>query len=142
MKEVGGVHVLEALETLIDDILLVDVLQDVCPDDCVKIRVHKVKYQVDVTIVLCPDDVLKSDDVLVPVQLLQENNFSECSLGICRILEGVKVLLQSNNLLGSLIDGLPHDTVGSFSKLLENLVLFEDVRLDFFSHSCLLFKSI
>lgn len=51
-------HVLEALETLVNDILLVDVLEDVGPDDCVEVGVHKIEYKVNVSIVFCSDHIL------------------------------------------------------------------------------------
>ena len=68
------------------------------------------------------------------IQLLQKHNLSEGPLGISGILEGIEILLQSNNFLGSFIDGFPNDTVGTLTKLLENLVLFQNVSFDFFSH--------
>ena len=43
MQQVGGVHVLEALQALINDVLLVDVLENVGADDCVQIGVHEVE---------------------------------------------------------------------------------------------------
>ena len=58
-----------------------------------KISVHEVKDQVDVSIVLCPDHILESDDVLVAIQLLQENDLSKRALCVCCVLESVKVLL-------------------------------------------------
>ena len=59
-------HVLQALEYLIDDILLVDVFKDVSSDDCMQVRVHEVKDQVDVPVVFSSDHILQSDDVLMP----------------------------------------------------------------------------
>lgn len=58
VKQVGGVHVLEALEALINDILLVYVLEDVGSDDCVQVRVHEVEHEVNVPIVFCPNYIL------------------------------------------------------------------------------------
>ena len=67
-------------------------------------------------------------------QFLQKDNLTESSLSIGCILESVKVLLQGDNLLGSLVNGFPHDTVGSLSKLLKNLVLLQHMRLNLFCH--------
>lgn len=51
-------HVLEALETLIDNILLVNIFKDVGPDYSVQVRVHEVKNEVYVPVIFCPDDIL------------------------------------------------------------------------------------
>jgi len=67
VKQIGGMHILEALEALIDDVLLVDVLQDVGPDHRVEVGVHEIEDQVDVSIVFGPDYVLKPYNVFVPV---------------------------------------------------------------------------
>lgn len=80
-----------------------------------KISIHEVKYQVDVSIVLGPDHILESDNILMAVQLLKENDFSESSLSISRILEGVKIFLKCNDVLRLLVDGFPHNTVGALA---------------------------
>ena len=108
-------HVLQALENLVDDVLFVDVFEDIGPDDGVQISVHEIEDQVDVAVVFSADHILQSDYVLVPGQLLQENNFTECALSIGGVLEGVKVFLEGNDLLGPLVNGLPDDAVGSLS---------------------------
>ena len=61
---------LEAFEALIDDVLFMDVFENICSYDCMKICVHKVKYEVDVAIVFCPDYVLEADNVLMPSKFL------------------------------------------------------------------------
>ena len=48
-----------------------NVLQNVRADDGVEVRLHVVKGQVYVLVVLRLDDVLQPDDVLVPGQLLE-----------------------------------------------------------------------
>jgi len=49
------------------------------------------------------------------VQLLQEDDFSESSLGVCGVLESIKVLLQSNNVFSLLVNSLPHNTISSLA---------------------------
>ena len=115
MEEIGGVHEFEAFQDLVDDILFVDVLQDVSSDYSMQVCVHEVKYQVDVSVIFGPDHVLKPNDILMTVELLQKDDLSECSLGVCRILKSVKVLLQSHYLLGFLIDSFPNNTICSLS---------------------------
>lgn len=80
-----------------------------------QIRVHKVKDQVYIPVILSPNDVLKPNDILVTGQLLQKYDFSESPLSVCGILKGIEVLLQSYSLLGSLVNCLPHNTVCSLT---------------------------
>jgi len=134
MKEVGRVHVLEALEALVDDVLLVDIFQNVGSDDGVQVGVHEVEHEVDISIVLSSDYVLQPYNVFVTIKFLQENNLSEGTLGISRVLEGVEVLLESDDLLSSFVDCFPDNTVGTLAQLLENFILLKDMSLDFFSH--------
>ena len=58
-------HVLQALEDLIHNILLVDVFEDVGSDNGMEIGIHEVKDQVDVSVVFRPDDILEPNDVFV-----------------------------------------------------------------------------
>lgn len=134
VEQVGRVHVLQTLEALVDNVLLVDVLQDVGPDNCVQVRVHEIENQVDITVVFGSDDVLESNDVFVPIKLLQEYDLSESTLGICCILEGVEVLFKGHDLFGPFVNGFPDNTVGSLAKFLEDFILFQDVGLNFFGH--------
>ena len=115
MQQVSRMHVLEALEHLVDNVLLVDVLEDVRTDDGVQIRVHKVKHQVDVAVVFRAHHVLEPDNILVARKLLQENDLAEGALGVRGILERIEVLFQRHDLLGALINCLPYDTVRSLS---------------------------
>ena len=108
-------HVLQALEHLVDDILLMDVFEDVSSNDGVKIRVHKVEDEVNVAIIFSSDDVLKSDNILVAGQFLQENDLTEGALGVSGILEGVEVFLERDDFLGALVDCLPDNSVGALS---------------------------
>jgi hypothetical protein len=109
------VHVLEAFEYLVDNVLLVDVLENVGADDRVQVCVHEVEDQVDVSVVLGADHVLQPDDVLVPSQLLQEDDFTEGALCVRGVLEGVEVLFKRDDLLGALVDGLPDNAVGALA---------------------------
>lgn len=111
MEKIGRVHVLQTLETLVNDVLLVYVLENVCSNDRVQVSVHKVEHEVDVAIVLGSDCVLQSNDVLVAIQLLQKDDLAEGPLRIGGILESVEVLLQGDDLLGPLVNGLPDNTV-------------------------------
>ena len=115
MKKIRRVHVLQAFQDLVDYVLLVDIFEDVGTDDSVKISVHEVEDEVNVTIVFSADYVLKANNVLVTSQLLQEDDLAERALRVSSVLESVEVLLEGDNLFGALVDGLPHDTVRSLS---------------------------
>ena len=115
MKQIGGVHVLQALQDLIDDILLVDVFEDVGSDDGVEVSVHEVEHQVDVSVIFRPDHILKTNDVLVSGEFLKENDLSEGALGIGGVLERVKVLLECNDFLGTLVNRLPYNTISTLT---------------------------
>ncbi len=80
-----------------------------------QIGVHKIEDKVDVSVVLGTDHILKSDDIFMTREFLEEYNLSEGPLSICRILKGVKVLLESNDVLRLLINGFPNDAVGSLT---------------------------
>ena len=127
-------HIFKTLQVLIDDILLVDIFEDVGTDDSVKISVHEVEDEVNVTIVFSADYVLKANNVLVTSQLLQEDDLAERALRVSSVLESVEVLLEGDNLFGALVDGLPHDTVRSLTQLLKDFVFLENVRLDLLRH--------
>lgn len=67
MEQVGGVHIFQTFDGLVNDVLLVDVLENVCSDNGVQICVHEVEYEVNIPIVLGPDYILESNDVFVAV---------------------------------------------------------------------------
>lgn len=108
-------HVLQALQHLIDDILLVDVFEDVGADDGVEVGVHEVEDEVDVTIVFSSDHILKADDVFVARQFLEEDDLTEGALRVGGVLEGVEVLLQRDDFFGALVNGLPDYAVSALT---------------------------
>ena len=108
-------HILQALEALVDDILFVNVFQDVGADNSMQVSIHEVEHQIDVPVIFSANNVLEPDNILVPDQLLQENNLTECPLCVCRILEGVEIFLECYNLLGALVNGFPDNSIGTFS---------------------------
>ena len=92
-----------------------DVLQNVGTDDCMQIGIHEIEDQINVSVVLSTDNVLQADDILMARQLLQEDDFSESSLCVRCVLKGIEILLERDNVLRLLVDGLPHDTVSSLT---------------------------
>ena len=134
MQKISRVHVLETLQALVNDVLLVDIFQDVRSNDGMQVSVHKVEDKIDVAIIFGTNRVLQANNVLVTVQFLQKDNLSEGPLGIRGILESVKILLERDNFLGTLVNSLPHDTVGTFTEFLNDLVLLKNVSFDFLRH--------
>lgn len=93
MDQVPRVQVFKSFQHLINDVLLVYFFQDVCADDCVQVGLHLVEHAVDVLVIFSTDHIQETDDILVPVELLQEHDFSVGPLCVCSILEGIKYFL-------------------------------------------------
>ena len=108
-------HVFQTLENLVYDVLLMYIFKYIGSDDSMKISVHEVEHQVNVSIIFSSDNILKADNIFMTRQFLQENDFSKRSLCISCILKGIKILLESHNVLCFFVDSFPHDTVGSLS---------------------------
>jgi hypothetical protein len=98
VEQIGRVHIFQTFEALINDVLLVDILENICSDNGVQICIHEIKNKVNISIILRPDYVLKSNDVFMTVQLLQEDDFSKCPLSIGCVLKGIEVFLERNDL--------------------------------------------
>ena len=58
-------HVLKALEYLVNDVLLMDILKDIGADDRMQVSVHEVEHEVDVAIIFSSDHILQPNDVFV-----------------------------------------------------------------------------
>lgn len=117
-------HELETLQNLIDYILLVDVFQDVGSYHSMQISIHEVEDKVDITVIFGANDVLKSDDIFMTRELLEEDNLSEGALGVSCILKGVKILLQSDDLFCLFVNGFPHDTISSLAYILSRHIKY------------------
>jgi len=108
-------HVLHALQYLVDDVLFVDIFEDVSTDDGMQVGVHEVEDKVDVAIIFGANYILEPNNVLMACQLLQKDDLSEGSLSVGSILECVEVLLEGANLFCPFVNRLPHDTISSLS---------------------------
>jgi len=80
-----------------------------------KIGFHEVKYEVEILVVVGSDDVSKTDDILVAIEVLKEHDFSVGSLGVGDIVESIKYFFEGNDLFVFLVHGFPDDTVGTLS---------------------------
>lgn len=108
-------HVLKALEYLVNDVLLMDILKDIGADDRMQVSVHEVEHEVDVAIIFSSDHILQPNDVFVTGKLLQKYDLTEGTLGISCVLESIEVLFKCDDLFCPLVDGLPNDTVRSLT---------------------------
>lgn len=72
---------------------------------------HILENQVDILVVIGLHHVGQTHDVVVVAQALQENDFSERSLCIGSILEGVIDLLQRYDFLIFLLKSTPNDAI-------------------------------
>ena len=108
-------HVLQALQVLVDDVLFVNVFEDIGADYSMQVCVHEIKHKVNIAVILCANYILEADNVLMARQLLQKDDFAEGTLCVGRILEGIKVLLESDNILGAFVNSLPDYTISSLS---------------------------
>ena len=111
-----------------------DLLEDVGADDGVQVRLHVLEDQVDVAVVVRLEHVGGRDDVLVPVHLLEELDLAERALRVGRILEGVKDLLERDDLFRPIVERAPHDAVRALPELLRDLVLAQDWPVNLLRH--------
>ncbi len=134
VKDLRRVHIFETLENLIDYVPFVNVLKNVGFDDSVEVRLHEIENQVDVLVVLGPDDVQKLDDVLMTIKFLQEDDLSEGSLSVCGVLERIEHLLESTHSFALLVDDLPDDSICALTHFLLDLILLQHMVFYFVSH--------
>ena len=86
-----------------------------------KIGFHELENQVDVFVILSSENVVEFDDVRV-VHFVQESNLSKSSLGVSRMLERIKDLLESNRGFCLSVDGFPDMAVSPTPNLLEQFI--------------------
>ena len=111
MQQLRRMHVLDALEELVNYVLLVDFFQNISTNDCVQVGVHEIEYQIYILVVLCSDYVLETNNIFMSSKFLQKNDFPKRPLRIGCILKGIKVFLERNNFFSSLVDSFPDDAV-------------------------------
>ena len=100
-----------------------------------QIRLHEFKHKIDIAVIVRLEHVRQRDNVLVSLHLLKEHDLAKGPLGVGRVLEGVKDLLESDHLLCPLVHCPPHDAVRALPKLLDYVVLSQNVPIDLFAHA-------
>ena len=58
-------HVLECLDKLIDDKFFMDFLKNTSPNNNVEVSFHVIENQIKIFIILCFDDVEKSNNIFM-----------------------------------------------------------------------------
>ncbi len=86
-----------------------------------QVDVHVLEHQINVLVVLRPQDFLEYYDVWV-LQLLQKHYFPVGPLSIRRVRESIEVLFQGPVLFAGLTLRLPDDAVSAAAYFLEGLV--------------------
>jgi hypothetical protein len=129
VDHVPGVQVFESLGHLIDNEADMDIFEDIFRNDIVQVRLHKLKYQIDVFVVVSLESVVEFDDVGV-ISLLQYFDLTVGALCICGMLKGVEYLFESVNLFGHLLLYLPDMSVGTRAHLFYYVEPSKDVALE------------
>ena len=111
-----------------------DIFQYIRSNNGMQICIHKIKYKINISIILGSDNILQSNDVFMSRQFLEKNDFSKSPLCICSVLEGIEIFLESHNFLCPFINCFPHNTISSFSKFLKNFIFLQNMCFYFFSH--------
>lgn len=124
---------IECLGHLIEYVLAMPLGQYVFPDEREEVDVHMFEHQVNIPVILCPDDLFQLDDVGMR-EFHEKHDLSVGTLRIGGIIEGIEVLLKCLDLSGLLVCHLPHVPVGPTADLLVHLEPSKDVSLDFFTH--------
>lgn len=62
----------------------------ILPNQSMQINVHMFKNEVNIFIILSPDNVVDADNVLM-FKLFQKHYLTVGSLGVCRVCKGVKI---------------------------------------------------
>lgn len=109
------------------------ILDGVVPDDVVEICLHVFEYEIDVFVVLGSEHVEQFYYVGV-VELVQQSDLSECSLGVCRVLERIKDLFETDCGLRLFVYGFPDVSVGAAPNFLHEFKSLKDMLLDFLTH--------
>ena len=74
-----------------------------------QIAFHVIGHDINILVVVCAEDVLELDNVLVSTQLLQEHDFAKGSLRVGSVLERIVTFFQGHDTPCFLIDRFPHN---------------------------------
>lgn len=126
MYNSGVVQILQSLGYLENYVLLLRVRKHSIFYGSEQIRVHVLKQQVQVHIIIRPDDLVQFYDFGV-VQLAQQIDFPVGSLGVHLILKSREDLLQGVDSARVPVPDFPDVTVGPAAQFLQFLESLQDV---------------
>jgi len=89
------VQVLHALEDLIHDELVMDILENLLPDGVVEVCFHVLKDEIKVFVIFRTDDVQQFNDIVV-VELMQVAYLAVGTLCVDGMLEGVEYFFSAS----------------------------------------------
>lgn len=93
MDELSCMQIMNGLGCLIDYVTFVLISKHILADESVQIDVHELEQDVNISLICRTDHLLQLYNVRV-LEFLKKHNLSVSSLGICGILEGIKIFFK------------------------------------------------
>ena len=93
-----------------------------------KVSLHKIEHQVQIFIILRPDDREQSNDVFMSIEMLKIHDLSVGPLRVGGVLKGVIDFFQCHEFVGLSIQGFENHSVSPFAKFFKNFKPFKDMR--------------
>ena len=133
VDDLGWVKVLHALENLVHNVAVMQIFEDLLSDSVVEISLHEFEYQIEIFVILGPNDIVHFDDVGVG-QFMQIYDLAIGSLGVDRVLKGIEYFFQGQGLVCFAVDDLPNVSVCTWAHLLGEGIAGQYVMFNFFCH--------
>jgi hypothetical protein len=127
------VQVLHALEYLIHDELVMDILENLLPDGVVEVSFHVLKNEIKVFVIFRTDDVQQFNDIVV-VELMQVAYLAVGTLCVDGVLEGVEYFFERQCAICFAVCHLPDVAVCTGTDLFGEGVTGKDVTFNLFCH--------
>ena len=112
MYNFATMKIFESFGDLINDIPNVDVFEDIFRDNIVEICLHKLKNEINISVVFCLYCIVYFYDVAM-IDLPQYFNLSVGPLRVCGVLEGVKYFFKCVYFFSVFFLDLPNVPVSS-----------------------------
>lgn len=109
------------------------IFKDFLADSIVKVCLHKLKYQVQIFVVLSFNYSVEFYNIFV-IDLMQKDDLTISALGVCGVLKSVKYFFESKGFACFNLLNFPNVAVSSTADFFEKFVPVEDVILYIFSH--------
>ena len=119
MNNFSTMKVFKSLSNLIDDIPHVNIFEYILRNDIVKVSFNKLKDEINISVILCFDGIIKFDDVGV-INLLEYLDLTISSLCICGMLKGIKYFFECKYFFSVFFLNFPDMAVSSRTNFLHN----------------------